>query len=191
MRSVAEALRGVLGPATPDPPMPEGVPAGVVVPVLDGLGATVLLTRRTDTVRTHKGEISFPGGVRHADDPDLLRTALRETEEELGIPADAFEVLGRLPPTLTVVSGFAVLPFVGVLRARPALRPSAIEIAEVVELPLARLLGVEREVHVQDWGRGWFEYRVDGHLVWGATGRIMHSFLETLRAGRWMPEEEG
>lgn len=190
MRSVADALRGLLEPATPDPPMPEGVPTAVVIPILDGADPTVLVTRRTDVVRTHKGEISFPGGVRHAEDPTLLRTALRETEEELGIPEDAFDVLGRLPPIHTVVSGFAVLPFVGVLAERPVLRPSPIEIDEVVELPLARLVQVEEEVFVEEWGRGWFEYHIDGHRVWGATGRIMHSFLETLRAGRWRPEEE-
>jgi 8-oxo-dGTP pyrophosphatase MutT (NUDIX family) len=190
MPSVAEALGATLDPTTPDPPMPEGIPAAVVIPVLEGPVPTVLLTRRTDTVRTHKGEISFPGGVRHDEDPDLLRTALRETEEELGIPAEAFEVLGRLAPTHTVVSGYAILPFVGLLAKRPALTPSPVEIDEVVEVELGRLAGVEREVMAEEWGRGWFEYDVGGHRVWGATGRIVHAFLEKLRAGGWSPEEE-
>jgi 8-oxo-dGTP pyrophosphatase MutT (NUDIX family) len=170
--------------------MPPGVPAAVVIPVVDHGPPSVLLTRRTDTVRTHKGEISFPGGVRHDEDPDLLRTALRETEEELGIPADAFEVLGRLPPTHTVVSGYAVLPFVGLLSRPPALNPSPVEIEEVLEVEVARLAGVEQEVMAEEWGRGWFEYHVDGNRVWGATGRILHGFLEKLRSGGWSPEKE-
>jgi 8-oxo-dGTP pyrophosphatase MutT (NUDIX family) len=191
MRSVAEALRGALDPATPDPPLPGGVPAAVVVPVINLPRPAVLVTRRTDTVRTHKGEISFPGGVRHLEDPDLLTTALRETEEELGIPGEAFDMLGRLPPTHTVVSGYVILPFVGLLAERPRMRPSPIEIAEIVEMDLARLAEVEREVIPEGRPGGWFAYELDGHTVWGATGRIMHAFLDRLRSGGWSPEKEG
>jgi 8-oxo-dGTP pyrophosphatase MutT (NUDIX family) len=191
MRSVAEALRGVLDPATPDPPLSGGVPAAVVVPVIDQPRPSVVVTRRTDTVRTHKGEISFPGGVRHLEDPDLLTTALRETEEELGIPREAFDMLGRLPPTHTVVSGYVILPFVGLLAEHPRMRPSPIEIAEIVEMDLGRLAEVEREVIPDGRPGGWFSYELGGHTVWGATGRIMHAFLDRLRSGGWSPEKEG
>src|SRR5918996_4150006 len=192
MPSVAEALGATLDPTTPDPPMPEGIPAAVVIPVLEGPVPTVLLTRRTDTVRTHKGEISFPGGVRHDEDPDLLRTALRETEEELGIPPDRFEVIGSLPPTQTVVSGFLIAPFVGVLAERPPLRPSPVEIDEVLELEIRRLAEVEREEGVERDGerRTWFAYEGEGQTGWGAAGRIVHSFLVALRDGGWDGSKE-
>ncbi|HET6771443.1 MAG TPA: CoA pyrophosphatase, partial [Actinomycetota bacterium] len=94
MGSVGSALRGALSNVQPDPTLPEGVPAAVIVPVIDVDEPTLLFTKRTVTVRDHKGEISFPGGARHPEDPDLLSTALRETREELGIAPDAFEVLG-------------------------------------------------------------------------------------------------
>jgi 8-oxo-dGTP pyrophosphatase MutT (NUDIX family) len=187
VKSVREALRGALDPATPDPPVSGGVPAAVVVPVIEGASPTLVLTKRTDTVRDHKGEISFPGGVRHGEDRDLLATALRETEEELGISREAFEILGRLAVTHTVVSGYVIVPFVGILPELPPLTPSPVEIAEVLEMDLGRLAEVEREVILQDRPAGWFAYELNGHTVWGATGRILHGFLETLRAGGWSP----
>jgi 8-oxo-dGTP pyrophosphatase MutT (NUDIX family) len=187
--TVGDALRGTLQPATPDPEVVGGVPAAVVVPVIDGPRPRLLLTRRTDTVRSHKGEISFPGGVRHRDDRDLLATALRETREELGIAPDSFEVLGRLPETHTIVSGYVIVPFVGILAERPEMSLSPLEIAEVLELDLARLAAVERELVLADRPGGWFAYELEGNTVWGATGRILHGFLELLRAGGWAPEE--
>jgi 8-oxo-dGTP pyrophosphatase MutT (NUDIX family) len=144
----------------------------VVVPLLDLPRPALLFTVRSDQVRDHRGEISFPGGVRHGDDSDLLATALRETEEELGIGRDAFDVVGALPPTHTVVSGYVIQPFVGVLAGRPAMTPSPVEIAEVLEVEVDRLAAVEQEV------QSWFAYPLDGYLVWGATGRIVHAFLE-------------
>ncbi|HYZ10382.1 MAG TPA: CoA pyrophosphatase [Actinomycetota bacterium] len=192
MSELVRALRGVLGPIDADPPPGPDRPAAVMVPVLDLPEPSLLFTVRSMDVRDHKGEISFPGGVRHREDPDLLHTALRETEEELGIPADRFEVLGSLPPTQTVVSGFLIAPFVGVLADRPRLRPSPVEIDEVLELEVRRLVAVEREAGVDRDGerRTWFAYDVDGNTVWGATGRIVHSFLAALRDGGWNGSKE-
>jgi 8-oxo-dGTP pyrophosphatase MutT (NUDIX family) len=192
--TIETALRRVLDSSSPEPDVEGGVPAGVMVPVIEGSEPQLLFTRRTDLVRHHKGEISFPGGVRHGGDPDLLSTALRETEEELGIAPEAFEVLGALPPVPTIVSGYVIVPFVGVLRESPALRPSPVEIDEVLELPVSALDAAEHEVQATDGDgatRGWFAYDVDGHVVWGATGRIVHSFLEALRRSGWRasPEE--
>ena len=189
MGGLPELLRGALDRPVPVPDLPGGVPAGVVVPLVDADRPSLILTERSQTVRDHKGEISFPGGVRHAEDPDLLTTALRETEEELGIPRDAFEVLGRLPATHTVVSGYVIVPFVGLLRERPTMTPSPVEIAEVIELEVDRLAAVELEVERAGPGvlSTWFAYELDGHTVWGATGRIVHAFLETLRAAGWDP----
>jgi 8-oxo-dGTP pyrophosphatase MutT (NUDIX family) len=180
---IAEKLRAELEPARPDPPTTAGRPAAVMVPLLDLTDPALIFTVRSQEVRDHKGEISFPGGVRHDEDADLLATALRETEEELGIPPKAFQVLGRLPPTHTVVTGYLILPFVGLLSDRPVLRPSPVEIAEVLELDLARLSAAEQQEGVLP--RSWFAYRLDDHTVWGATGRILHGFLEVLRRSGW------
>lgn len=120
----------------------------------------------------------------HDEDPDLLATALRETEEELGVGADGLEVLGALPPVHTVVTGYVILPFVALLRDGQELDPSPVEIAEVIELRIDDLLEVEEEVRLE--GRqAWFAYTVDGHTVWGATGRIVNSFLEALKTAGW------
>jgi 8-oxo-dGTP pyrophosphatase MutT (NUDIX family) len=183
---LVEMLRRALPPPRPDPPMPEGTPAGVLVPLVESPGPSLLFTLRTDLVLHHKGEISFPGGVRHDDDPDLVTTALRETEEELGIPPSAVEVLGTLPPVHTMVSGYVIVPFVGWLGVLPPLDPSPIEVAEVLQLDLARLAKVEREV-LSEMGRSWHAYELDGSLVWGATGRILHDLLGVLRGEGWAP----
>jgi 8-oxo-dGTP pyrophosphatase MutT (NUDIX family) len=188
---IGDLLRESLAGIPPAPIDAEGTPAAVMVPIVDLSEPTVLFTVRSDQVRDHKGEISFPGGVSHPGDRDLLATALRETEEELGIDPRAFDVLGPLPPTPTVVSGYVIQPFVGVLADRPAIKPSPVEIAEVLELSVSRLAAVEREVHRETGPgvtRSWFAYTLEGHTVWGATGRILHAFLEVLRAEGWKEE---
>jgi 8-oxo-dGTP pyrophosphatase MutT (NUDIX family) len=187
---VRSLLTGVLDDPLEDPPLPDGIPAAVVVPLVEGPSPSLIFTKRTTTVRDHKGEISFPGGARHGEDPDLRTTALRETEEELGIPREAFQVMGRLPITHTIVTGYVIVPFVGLLPARPPMTPSGVEIAEVIELNLGRLASVEKEVERRGPGvfRTWFAYELDGHTVWGATGRIVHGLLETLRAAGWTEE---
>jgi 8-oxo-dGTP pyrophosphatase MutT (NUDIX family) len=175
----------------PSAPAEEGTPAAVMVPILELPDPIVLFTVRSDQVRDHKGEISFPGGVRHPEDRDLLATALRETEEELGIDPGAFDVLGQLPATHTVVSGYLIQPYVGMLAARPSITPSEIEIAEVLELSVGRLAAVEREVHRETGPgvtRSWFAYTLDGYTVWGATGRILHGLLDVLRQQGWKEE---
>lgn len=184
MSADLSALRARLAPPRPDPPVPGGVPAAVMVPVIEG--TRLLFTKRTQLVRDHKGEISFPGGVRHDEDPDLLTTALRETEEELGIPPTAFDVLGALPPTPTIATGYVIVPFVGLLEERPTMTPSAIEIAEVLEFDLSRLRAAEREVEGAALGSRHplvYVYEVDGRVVWGATGRVLHDFLRLLEEG--------
>jgi 8-oxo-dGTP pyrophosphatase MutT (NUDIX family) len=183
---LVEILRRALPPPRPDPPLPEGTPAAVLVPLVEVPPPTLLFTLRTDLVLHHKGEISFPGGVRHGDDPDLVTTALRETEEELGIPPSAVEILGALPAVHTVVSGYVIVPFVGRLAEVPPLSPSPIEVAEVLQLDLARLAKVEREV-ISGGGGSWHAYELDGNLVWGATGRVLHQLLDVLRGEDWAP----
>lgn len=186
MAEIAELVRPSLTPSRPDPPLPAGTPAAVLVPIVAGEGGapSLLFTVRSQEVRDHKGEISFPGGVRHEDDPDLLATAIRETEEELGLTASSFEVLGALPSVHTVVSGYVIVPFVAMVRGRPKLDPSPIEIAEVVELEIGDLARVEEEITLEE-SRAWFAYTLNEHTVWGATGRIVHTFLAALRLSGW------
>lgn len=170
----------------PEPaPLPEdvaGLPAAVLLPVVAGASPELILTRRTDALARHPGEISFPGGIVHVEDSGPASTALRETEEELGLPADAVRVMGYLEPLHTFVTGIWITPVVGWLAAAPDLAPSPDEIAEVIRVPIQRLADVEAEVEWRNAGRTWngFAYEVDGHTVWGATARILHEFLSVV-----------
>jgi 8-oxo-dGTP pyrophosphatase MutT (NUDIX family) len=149
--------------------------AAVLAPLLWREGEPwALLTRRPLTMRQHPGQISFPGGARDAHDQTPLHTALRETEEELGIPAQLVDVLGTLGAMPTITS-FWVTPFVGVVPADLTLTPNAHEIDEVLTAPLWRLrrerrelVGAPRDVFVWDDGR---------HVVWGATWRMLDQLL--------------
>ena len=168
----------------PVPGVEEGAPAAVILPLVDDDEPTVIFTKRRDDLSRHPGEISFPGGLRHAEDADLLQTALRETEEELGIPATLVDILGYLEPLHTFVSGILITPVVGALDRRPEMTPSPHEIEEVLEFPVRRLLEVEREVVWESAGRTWqgSVYDIEGHTVWGATGKILSDFLRRFEA---------
>jgi len=160
-------------------------PAAVLLPLFRQQGRDfVLFTRRTQDVRHHRGEISFPGGGREAGDADLLETALRETEEELGIaPADV-EVLGRLDDFCSV-HGYHVTPFVGRIASADGLRTDPGEIAEVIELSIEELCDPVI-FRTEDWNhRGRAHpvhfFSIGPHEVWGLTAAILLQFLR--RAG--------
>lgn len=184
-RDLREALRAALGGT---PPLGDGAGrqlAAVLLPLIDGgHEPTVVFTKRTEGLPRHAGEISFPGGFHQEGDADLVETALRETEEELGIPRGAIEVLGALEPLATFSTRLLIAPFVGALRARPSFRPNPAEIAAVLEFPLSRLKEAEREVELVRGSSTFagFVYELDGHTIWGATGRILHQFLDVLGA---------
>ena len=158
--------------------------SAVLVPfVVRGEAPALLFTLRPAHLRRHAGQVSFPGGVRDAADATLLHTALRELREELGVPAGSVEVLGMLDEIPTT-SEFRVVPYVGVLDPAVPLRPDAGEIAELLEIPLARLQspgvrrmekrlfrGAERDVYFYDVGP---------QTIWGATARILKNLLEVL-----------
>ena len=141
-----------------------------------------VFTRRRDDMRRHAGEISFPGGRQDVDEEDLRDTALRETEEEIGLPREAVHLAGALAPTPTVVTNYAIYPFVGTIESGRRWRPSAAEVAEVLELSLPHLLeGHSRKRLIR---RG-VPFRTDvyesgGHLIWGATARILSDLFERL-----------
>ena len=144
----------------------------------------VVLTKRRDDLRRHGGEISFPGGRQDEDESDLRLTALREAEEEIGLEAGDVEIIGALQPTPTIATDYAVYPFVGLIEPGRSWRPSAAEVAAVLEIPLERLrTGFERRRLVR---RGvpfrTDVYIVDQNLIWGATARIVADLLERVPA---------
>ncbi len=158
--------------------------SAVLVPLFLRAGVPHLLfTKRPSTLRTHAGQISFPGGRRDREDPTPLHTALRETEEELGIDRTGIQVLGLLDeiPTLTE---FRIAPFVGVIPGDGRYRPSVEEIDEIIEVPVTHLLtlaGPRIEQHpVRGKLRDVYYYDYGKHVIWGATARILRDLLVVL-----------
>jgi 8-oxo-dGTP pyrophosphatase MutT (NUDIX family) len=157
--------------------------AAVLVPLyLDGGELHAVFTKRREDLRRHPGEISFPGGRVDADDADLRHTALREAQEEIGLPPDAVELLGALQPTPTIATGYAVYPFVGLIEPGRQWELSAREVAAVLELPLHALIdGYARKRLVR---RGLpirtDTYTVGEHLIWGATARMLADLLDRI-----------
>jgi 8-oxo-dGTP pyrophosphatase MutT (NUDIX family) len=157
--------------------------AAVLVPlyVQDG-ELHAVFTKRRDDLRRHPGEISFPGGRHEEGEPDLVATAVREAEEEIGLPADAVEIVGALQPTPTIATGYAVYPFVGLIEPGRAWTLSPNEVAEVLELPLPALLAgygrrrlLRRGVPIRT-----DTYVVGENLIWGATARILSDLFDRI-----------
>lgn len=157
-------------------------PAAVLLPLLIRDGEEcVLFTLRTDQLPHHAGEISFPGGASHANDADMVATALRETEEEIGVPASSIKLHGRLDDFWSI-HGYHVVPFVGTIPHPFSYRIARQEIAALIEAPLDhfRLPGVH---HTEDWTHRGRVYPVDfyrygEHIIWGLTAAILRQFLE-------------
>ena len=161
-------------------------PAAVLVALRDhGKGLSVLLTRRQDALRHHAGQISFPGGRVDQGDAGPLAAALRETEEEVGLPARAIEPLGWLDPYATI-TGFHVLPVVARVDAAVRVLPNHDEVAEAFEVPLAFLLDPvnARQVVVAWRGRPrqLVEFHWGEHRIWGATAAMLVNLRERLQA---------
>ena len=156
--------------------------AVLVALYLDGGRLHAVFTKRREDMRRHPGEISFPGGRRDDSDPDLLATALREAEEEIGLPAAAVRVLGALQPTPTIATGYAIYPFVGLIEPGRAWTLSACEVAQVLELTLEDLAAgygrrrlLRRGVPIRT-----DTYVVGDDLIWGATARILADLLHRI-----------
>lgn len=167
------------------PPTPEHQPrrAGVLLLLYaaEGEGELCLvLTRRTDSVADHKGQISLPGGAVDPGDRSTAHTALREACEEVGICGDDLRLLGELTPVYIEPSDFCVQPHIAYLPHRPVFEPQPDEVAEVLEVPVSHFLD-ERNKAVEDWLLHDPPMRVPyfdvfGHKVWGATAMVLAEF---------------
>jgi 8-oxo-dGTP pyrophosphatase MutT (NUDIX family) len=192
-RFAVAAAPGRRGDDVPAPPGRPRRPASVLVPLLiRPEGLHVLLTRRTPHLSAHAGQVAFPGGRTEEHDEDAIATALRETEEEIGLPRDHVEVVGRLDLFLTG-TGFAITPIVGLIAVPYPLVPDPHEVAEAFEVPLDFILDPahrERRSRERDGRlRHFFVYTHDGHEIWGATAAMLVNLTEVLRgeAGRPVP----
>jgi 8-oxo-dGTP pyrophosphatase MutT (NUDIX family) len=198
LERVRRALRTV-GPSDPFPALPYEAPASaVLVPLFEEDGeARVILTRRSSAMRSHTGEVSFPGG-RLEEDESPLAAALREASEEVGLGPEAVEIVGQLAPLSTISRRAYITPFVGLLERRPVLRPNPHEVEHAFDVALVELLGddVYREERwdmlpaAADRPMHFFDLPHD--IVWGATARILHELLELVAlSGRTAPRPRG
>lgn len=182
-------IASVVGAPPPDAPAAEVVdgrqPSAVLAPVFDaGSGPELLFTRRAWHLRSHTGEVCFPGGRAEPDDADLAATALRELHEEVGIEPGSVRIEGELTRLTTVSSPAFIVPYVGVLEGRPSTRIDAGEVDAVLHVPLAELF--DPSIYRQEiWTRNgepmeitFFELADD--TLWGATARMVRDLLERL-----------
>jgi 8-oxo-dGTP pyrophosphatase MutT (NUDIX family) len=181
---VKQALNGRVNLTITDPSL---MPAAVMLLLYPKDGQyCVLLNKRSQLVEHHKGEISFPGGARDPEDRDFLDTALRETEEEMGISRADVTILGRLDDVVTRTN-FGVRVYIGTIPYPYTFNPSAIEIAEVLEIPISALVDPANLRHetrlVEGVATTVRSYAYHEHLVFGATAKILQQFLETVEDG--------
>jgi 8-oxo-dGTP pyrophosphatase MutT (NUDIX family) len=164
----------------------ELIPASVLFPiVLRENGASVLLTQRTDHLRDHPGQVSFPGGRVEPDDSSPAHTALREAQEEIGLAAEHVEIVGYLPEYRTG-TGFRVTPVVALVRPPFELSPDKQEVAEIFEVPLAFLMDPsnhqQRLIHNRGKLRPYFAMPYGDYFIWGATAGIIVALHQALMA---------
>lgn len=163
------------------------IPAGVLIPIFDrpasGDGLSVLLTQRAANLTHHAGQVSFPGGRMESTDEHIGATALRETEEEVGIAVDQVAVIGYLEPMPTI-TGFAVTPVVGLIPAGVEPKADHKEVELTFEVPLSFLLQpanrrvVERDLHGKIFPM--IEFHYAGHRIWGATAMMILQLIKVI-----------
>ena len=159
------------------------VKAAVLVPIYNKQGQYhILFIKRTENVKEHKGQISFPGGNPEAGDRTLLDTALRECAEETGLSTEDAEVLGELDDEVTTTSNYIVSPFVAAIPWPYQFKVNEEEVEEIIEVPISALLDkncLHRDTELLD-GKSVdsYAYHYQGRIIWGATARILHRFLD-------------
>jgi 8-oxo-dGTP pyrophosphatase MutT (NUDIX family) len=159
-------------------------PAAVLIGVREGGEEKVIFTRRHDGLAKHAGQVAFPGGSMDADDGDMVDTALRETEEEIGLPRESMTALGYLD-CFETISGFCITPVVARIAAdAPPLTPNAEEVADVFEVPLAFFLRPDKmmcyTMSYRGRARPMIEYRYGGYRIWGATAAMLSNLLQRM-----------
>ncbi|WP_275286878.1 CoA pyrophosphatase [Halomonas elongata] len=161
--------------------------AAVLIPVVDRPEPTLLFTRRAAHLATHSGQVAFPGGKREPDDPSLLATALRESREEIDLPAECVEILGRLSDVVSL-HGILVTPYVGVIPPDLPLVPDPGELDAIFEVPVRRFLDDQRThtdvIRVDERDYYVPSYRQDEHVIWGLSSMML---VELLAEGFDMP----
>lgn len=168
---------------------PQALKAAVLLPLFEQQSELHLaFIRRATTLRSHSGQIAFPGGKKDPDDLFPVMTALREAQEEIGLDQQRAEVLGLLPPVFTVVSNYLITPVVAFLPC--GLGPLCLQTSEVTELILASVRGLADPAiaYTEQWSRQditrtVYFYQYGSYQIWGATGRILSLFLATLGLG--------
>jgi 8-oxo-dGTP pyrophosphatase MutT (NUDIX family) len=181
-------LRAIFAARTPviAPPDADRRQAAVLLPLFkNAVEYHMVFTKRTETLTHHKGQVSFPGGSFDPTDGDLLTTALRESYEEIGIHPEDVTILGRLDDLSTFSTSFTITPFVGCIPHPYAFRPNPIEVAVVFDVPLSVLAdpAVGRSyIRTREDGATIvdYEFQVSGHVIWGATARIIRHFLAVM-----------
>jgi 8-oxo-dGTP pyrophosphatase MutT (NUDIX family) len=157
--------------------------AAVLLPITRSDQPELILTLRASGLSTHGGEVAFPGGRRDPEDPDLMFTALREAEEEIGLPPGLVEVIGPLSPLISK-HGIKVTPYVGLIPDFVEYRPNDAEIAAVFSVPLEFFRQDAREhTHRIDYqGRSWYvpSYRYDGFKIWGLTAIMIVELMNVI-----------
>ena len=162
--------------------------AAVLVPLFNkGEDCHLLFTKRSEQVKYHKGEISFPGGVVDEEDLELEKTALREAFEEIGLEENDVQIIGVLDDIVTITE-FIVTPVVGLFPYPYPFKISKVEIAELIEVPLSFLLDEkcfsEREIIRGGQKEIVYAYQYEKHIIWGATARILKQFLDFISSPR-------
>jgi 8-oxo-dGTP pyrophosphatase MutT (NUDIX family) len=173
-------VAGLLGDRAPAT-LPAGPPRAAVLLLLFDVerAAHLLLTKRSMTVGHHRGQISLPGGRREPQDPDLVATALRETEEEVGVPRRSVRILGELDEVHARGSDNVIRPVVGLAGGPVRATPNDREVARVMQVPLAELLALDAALPPEPPLMG-YRYPLLGEDVWGATARILRGFAGLL-----------
>lgn len=158
--------------------------AAVLVPIfISGKDLSAVFTKRGHDLPKHAGEISFPGGRPDPEDEDLRSTALRETEEEIGLPTERVEIIGALPPTATFITGYAIYPFVGLIQEGFDFKPNPAEVEFVLELALSDLVLAKKQKRLLRKGVPIRNdvYEIAGNLIWGATARMLTSLINRVQ----------
>jgi 8-oxo-dGTP pyrophosphatase MutT (NUDIX family) len=151
--------------------------SAVLIPLFYNQGQYhVLFTERSDEVNFHKGQVCFPGGTQEPSDSSLLQTALREIEEEIGLKAKNVEILGEFDDNVTLTSNYVISPFVAFIPHPYPLKADNKEIKEIFSVPLSFLM--DEANFKQDS----CAYEYEGHIIWGATARILKQFIDLLKS---------